>query len=178
MTQTHHRSHQKRAMPTLGATALICLIGPALAACSAAGSGAADRTGSVPQWDDKATPATVSRQMDIELPAKATDPRAARQNGFQDDGLLLAFTLPTSETDAFVEQLKPERELRERDKPRENPAKPMTPFSHLGLPEPESLPDVREGQVCAPCGGDLNSLVVAVHRLDDSNSRVYLRGVD
>ncbi|MFG2755995.1 hypothetical protein [Streptomyces wuyuanensis] len=54
----------------------------------------------------------------------------------------------------------------------------MTPFSHLDLPEPESLPDVREGQVCAPCGGDLNSLAIAVHRLDGSESRVYLRAVD
>ncbi|MFG3306686.1 hypothetical protein [Streptomyces wuyuanensis] len=54
----------------------------------------------------------------------------------------------------------------------------MTPFSHLDLPEPESLPGVREGQVCAPCGGDLNSLAIAVHRLDGSESRVYLRAVD
>ncbi|WP_367319700.1 hypothetical protein [Streptomyces sp. HUAS ZL42] len=154
------------------------MIGLALAACSAAESGAADRTGNVAQWDDEATPATVSRQMNIELPVKATDLRAALQNGFQDDGLLLTFTLPSSETDAFVEQLRPERELRQRDKPRENFVKPMTPFSHLGLPEPESLPNVREGQVCAPCSGDLNSLAIAVHRLDDSNSRVYLRGVD
>jgi hypothetical protein len=178
MTRTPHHSRKKRVVLAVGAVAALCLTGPALPACSAAvESGAADRTGEVPEWDDKATPATVSRQMNIDLPAEATDTRATRQNGFQDDGLLLAFTLPTSETDAFVEQLGPERELRQRDEPRENVVKPMTPFSHLGLPEPESLPNVREGQICAPCGGDLNSLAIAVHRLDDSNSRVYLRGV-
>ncbi|WP_338894750.1 hypothetical protein WBG99_02725 [Streptomyces sp. TG1A-60] len=92
--------------------------------------------------------------------------------------LLLVFTLPTSGVDGFVEQLGPESELRQRDEPRESVAKAMAPFSHLGLPEPESLPDVREGQVCAPCGGGLNSLAIAMHRLDDGKSRVYLRAVD
>jgi hypothetical protein len=179
MRWTPHHSRGKRVLLAAGAVTALCLTGPALAACSAtAQSGAADRTGEEPDWDDKATPATVSRQMNIDLPSKATDTRAARQNGFQDDGLLLAFTLPTSGVDGFVERLRPERELRQRDEPRESVAKPMTPFSHLGLPEPESLADVREGQVCAPCGGDLNSLAVAVHRLDDSKSRVYLRAVD
>ncbi|WP_326574706.1 hypothetical protein OG889_06805 [Streptomyces sp. NBC_00481] len=176
--QAHHRTRAMRAVHALGVAAL-CLTGPALAACSAtAGSDAADRSGEVLDWDDKATPATVSRQMNLDLPANATDKRAARQNGFQDDGLLLVFTLPTSGVDGFVERLGPESELRQRDEPRESVAKPMTPFSHLGLPEPESLPDVREGQVCAPCDGDLNSLAIAMHRLDDGKSRVYLRAVD
>ncbi|ULR54653.1 hypothetical protein [Streptomyces deccanensis] len=184
MTRPLHRPRGKRVVLAAGAVAALCLTGPALTACSAtaesgaAESGAADRTGGVPEWDDKATPTTVSRQLNIDLPPKATDKRAARQNGFQDDGLLLVFTLPTSGVDAFVEQLGPERELRLRDEPRESVAKPMTPFSHLGLPEPESLPDVREGQVCAPCAGDVNSLTIAVHRLDGSESRVYLRAVD
>ncbi|MEU8654166.1 hypothetical protein [Streptomyces sp. NPDC048737] len=179
MTRTPHDSRVKRVVLAADAVAALCLTGPALAACSAtAESRAADSTGEVPGWDDEATPATVSRQMNIGLPSKAADTRAARQNGFQDDGLLLAFTLPTSGVNGFVEQLRPERELRQRDEPRESVAKLMTSFSHLGLPEPESLPDVREGQVCAPCGGDLNSLAIAVHRLDDSESRIYLRAVD
>ncbi|MEU2429195.1 hypothetical protein ABZ611_06675 [Streptomyces sp. NPDC007861] len=179
MTQAQPRSRpRKRVVLAVGA-ALLCLTSAALSACTAdLGSGTADRTGIVPQWDDKATPETVGRLMNIELPAKATDLRAALQNGFQDDGLLLTFTLPTSEAEAFLEQLHPEAELRQRDEPRENVVKPTAPFSHLGHPEPESLPDIREGQVCAPCSGDLNSLTVAVYRLDDSDSRVYLRGVD
>ncbi|MDX3312407.1 hypothetical protein P1S61_25700 [Streptomyces sp. ME08-AFT2] len=168
----------KRVVLAAGAVAAFCLTGPVLAAYSAAGeSSAADRTSEVPGWDDSATPVTVSRQMNIDPPSKAADERAARQNGFQDDGLLLAFTLPAPGVNGYVEQLRPERELRQRDEPRESVATPMTPFSHLGLPEPESLPDVREGQVCAPCGGDLNSLAIAVHRLDDRESRIYLRAV-
>jgi hypothetical protein len=35
----------------------------------------------------------------------------------QDDGLLLTFTLPTSGVNGFVERLRPERELRQRDEP-------------------------------------------------------------
>lgn len=179
MTRTPGQPRRRRGVLAAGAVAALCLTGPALAACSAAAeSGAADRTGEVPEWDDKATPTTVSRLMNIDLPSTATDARAAHQNGFQDDGLLLVFTLPTSGVNGFVEQLDPERELRNRDEPRSSVAKPMTPFSHLGLPEPESLPDVREGQVCAPCDGDLNSLAIAVHRLNASESRVYLRAVD
>ncbi|MDX3638985.1 hypothetical protein [Streptomyces sp. MB09-02B] len=184
MTWTPGRLRRKRVVLAVGAAAALCLTGPALAACSGAvesgavESGAADRAGEVPEWDDKATPTTVSRQMNIDLPSTATDVRAAHQNGFQDDGLLLVFTLPTSGVDGFVEQLDPERELRSRAEPRSSVAKPMTPFSHLGLPEPESVPDVREGQICAPCDGDLNSQAVAVHRLDASESRVYLRAVD
>jgi hypothetical protein len=179
MTRTLHRSRVRYVVRAAGAVATLSLTGALLGGCTAeTESGAADRTSEVPDWDDKATPATVSRQMNVDLPSKAADIRAARQNGFQDDGLLLAFTVPTSGVNGFVERLRPERELRQRDEPRESVAKPMTPFSHLGLPEPESLPDVREGQVCAPCGGDLNSLAVAVHRLDDSQSRVYLRAVD
>ncbi|MEU3299953.1 hypothetical protein ABZ729_09040 [Streptomyces sp. NPDC006678] len=179
MTRTLHHSRLKRVVLPVGVVAALCLTGPVLAACSGATeSGTADRTSEVPGWDDKATAETVSRQMNIDLPSKAADIRAAHQNGFQDDGLLLAFTLPTSGVNAFVEQLRPERELRQRDEPRKSVAKPMTPFSHLGLPEPESLPHVQEGQVCAPCSGDLNSLAVAVHRLDDRESRVYLRAVD
>ncbi|MFB7914675.1 hypothetical protein [Streptomyces sp. NPDC056061] len=43
---------------------------------------------------------------------------------------------------------------------------------------PDSLADVREGVVCAPCGGGLNTLEVAVARVDDRISRVCLSGVD
>ncbi|MCX5013321.1 hypothetical protein OG765_20345 [Streptomyces sp. NBC_00555] len=55
---------------------------------------------------------------------------------------------------------------------------PLIPFSHLGLPEPDLPARVREGQVCAPCEGDLNWLKVAVAQVDDRTSRVYLSGVD
>ncbi len=132
----------------------------------------------VPYWLDGAAPPAVAQQLHVAVPATATEVRAAHQKGFQDDGLLLAFVLPSSEVDGFVAQLAPERPLRTRQEPVAGAVKPTTPFAHLGLPEPESLPDVREGQVCAPCQGDLNSLDVAVARAGEGTSRVYLRGTD
>ncbi|MER8068166.1 hypothetical protein ABTZ59_07655 [Streptomyces sp. NPDC094034] len=155
------------------------VLGPALASCSTATTGdAAGVRGQVPSWAEDATPASVSEQLGVRIPATATDRRAAHQNGFQDDGLLLAFSLSTAEVDAFVTGLSPERELTLRDEPLRKSVKPTTPFSHLGLAEPETLSDVREGQICAPCEGQLNSLQIAVHPLDDRVSRIYLRGVD
>ncbi|MEU8760837.1 hypothetical protein [Streptomyces sp. NPDC048659] len=98
--------------------------------------------------------------------------------GFQDDGLILAFVLPTGEVDTFVAQLKPEQPLGLREQPLAHNTNASTPFSHLGLPEPDLLAPVREGQVCAPCEGDLNWLKVAVAQVDGRTSRVYLSGVD
>lgn len=137
-------SWPKHVAPVLGVVAL-CLIGPTLAACSATESGAADRTQTLPRWEDKATPATVGRLMNIELPAKATDARAAVQSGLQDDGLLLVFTLPASGVDDFVEQLGPERELRRRDEPRASVAKPMIPSPTWDSPNRNP---------CRTCGKD------------------------
>ncbi|MEV5379283.1 hypothetical protein [Streptomyces nondiastaticus] len=131
-----------------------------------------------PYWLDDAAPPAVARQLHVTVPATATEVKAAHQKGFQDDGLLLAFVLPSSEVDGFVARLAPERPLRTRQEPVAGAVKPATPFAHLGLPEPESLPGVREGQVCAPCRGDLNFLQVAVARAGEGTARVYLRGSD
>ncbi|GAB2870456.1 hypothetical protein [Streptomyces mayteni] len=164
--------------PASGAPALsgIVLALAALAGCSTAPAAPAGR--GVPAWRTDATPASVSEQLGVPIPAAATDRRAAYQDGFQDDALLLAFLLPSTELDSFLLTLAPEVELNQRDEPRLPSSTPMAPFAHLGLPEPEALPDVREGQVCAPCEGQLDFLDVAVHPLDDRTSRVYLRGVD
>ncbi len=168
-----------RAMSTtLAAGALTLCIGLLAACSSSAESTSADRLTQVPRWDENATPASVAKQLYVKIPTEATDRRAAYQHGFQDDGLLLTFVLPTKEVNAFVEQLESEEELRYRAAPRPEVPTPMTPFSHLGLEEPDALPDVREAQVCAPCNGGLNFLRVAVHRLDDNTSRVYLAGSD
>ncbi|MFD9030429.1 hypothetical protein ACFVZW_04565 [Streptomyces sp. NPDC059567] len=171
----------------VGAALGCVLLGGAMAGCASGSDGGSGGErggrdlgrGQESSWDEKATPASVSKQMGVAIPAGATDSRAAYRHGFQDDGLLLTFTLPTADVDAFVATLRPEEELFTRAAPRKKVATPMTPFSRLGLPEPETLGDVREGQVCAPCGGELNALTVAVHRLDGGDSsRVYLRAVD
>ncbi|MFF4456374.1 hypothetical protein [Streptomyces goshikiensis] len=132
----------------------------------------------VPYWMDGVTVESVAKTLQVQVPSTATEAKAAYQKGFQDDGLLLSFVLPTGAVDGFLTQLKPERPLRLREQPFVGEGKTTTPFSHLGLPEPESLAGVREGVVCAPCEGDLNTLEVAVARVDDHDSRVYLRGVD
>ncbi|MEU6755164.1 hypothetical protein [Streptomyces sp. NPDC046685] len=92
--------------------------------------------------------------------------------------MILSFVLPAEAVEPFLAQLKPEHPLRLREQPFAAEAEPATPFARLGLPEPDSLPKVREGQVCAPCKGDLNWLKVAVAQIDERSSRVYLRGVD
>ncbi|MFQ6143476.1 hypothetical protein ACLMNJ_10410 [Streptomyces seoulensis] len=154
---------------------LVVVLGCALGACSAEPAGRR-----VPYWVEGTTPAQVARRMDTAVPAGATDVRAARQKGFQDDGLLLAFTLPRGDTEAFVRELRPDSPLGHRARPLASAGdgEPAAPFAHLGLPEPEALADVTEGPVCTPCRGELNSLAVAVHPLDAQHSRVYLRGVD
>lgn len=153
-----------------------------VAGCSGAmGSGtpAADRSaGPVSQWVDGATVDSVAKTLHVQLPAAATEAKAGHLEGLQDDGLIMAFVLPTGEVDKFVGQLKPEEPLSLREQPLARNTNPSTPFSHLGLPEPDLLARVREGQVCAPCEDNLNWLKVAVAQVDDRTSRVYLSGVD
>ncbi|MFJ4964354.1 hypothetical protein EES43_11400 [Streptomyces sp. ADI96-02] len=140
---------------------------------------AADRSpGRVSHWVDGATVESVAGTLRVQLPAAATEAKAARLEGLQDDGLIMAFVLPRGEVEKFVAQLEPEQPLTLREQPLARNTNPSTPFSHLGLPEPDLLAGVREGQVCAPCEDDLNWLKVAVARVDDHSSRVYLSGVD
>lgn len=169
----------------VGALCAGALVG-SLSACSASSTPSPSGNPSVrdglnvPYWAPGATPEKVAGDLHITIPPNATDRRAAYQKGFQDDGLLLAFTLPTADTEPFLKKLAPENPLSHRAKPlpSADDVKPTTPFAHLGLKEPETLPDVTEGPVCGPCQGDLNSLSVAVHPIDSRHSRVYLRGVD
>ncbi|MFE3069184.1 hypothetical protein [Streptomyces sp. NPDC059247] len=162
----------------------VAVLAGLLVGCSAgaAGDGSRDVSRSpgrqVPYWLDDVTPEAVARQLNVRLPASATDARAAHQKGFQDDGLLLSFVLPAIEVDGFVARLAPERPLRARSRPVAGAVKPMTPFTRLGLPEPESIADVREGQACAPCQGDVDSLNIAVVGVDGRTSRIYLRATD
>ncbi|MFJ8668230.1 hypothetical protein [Streptomyces sp. NPDC093600] len=129
-------------------------------------------TGQAREFDMRGSTGTGSPAVD------RSSGQAAHLEGLQDDGLIMAFVLPTSEVDEFVTQLKPEEPLSLRKRPLARNMNPSTPFSHLGLPEPDLLAGVREGQVCAPCEDNLNWLKVAVARVDDRASRVYLTGVD
>ncbi|MEU9101475.1 hypothetical protein [Streptomyces sp. NPDC048361] len=55
--------------------------------------------------------------MNLTIPGRAADVRAAYQVGFQDDAALLAFTLPTSDVDRFIQGLKPVSPLEHRALP-------------------------------------------------------------
>ncbi|MFB8266585.1 hypothetical protein ACFC96_08215 [Streptomyces sp. NPDC055955] len=162
----------------MSAGALGLAVFAALTACSGGTARDADARTRVPSWKSGVTPSEVGELMHVSIPDEATDRRAAHQNGFQDDGLLLAFTVPTARVGAFLTRLAPEQPLTHRAEALTRSVKPMTPFARLGLKEPETLADVRGGPVCAPCAGELNSLEVAVHPVDARRSRVYLRGVD
>ncbi|MFF4456436.1 hypothetical protein [Streptomyces goshikiensis] len=153
-----------------------------VAGCSGTAGSAAPREarslGPGAHWAAGATAESVAQTLRVRLPATATEPKAAHLEGLQDDSLIMAFVLPTSEVDGFVAELKPEEPLRLREQPLPHATNPTAPFSHLGLPEPDLLARVREGQVCAPCKGNLNWLKVAVAQVDERTSRVYLSGVD
>ncbi|MER6312808.1 hypothetical protein ABT237_03410 [Streptomyces sp. NPDC001581] len=129
-----------------------------------------------PEWVEGTTVEGVVRRLHLQLPAVASDARAAQQRRFQDDGLLVAFSMPTGDVDAFLAQLKPEQPVQPRKTPFAGEAEPG--FTHLGLPEPDALPDIRKAQACAPCEDDLDQLHVAVTQLDEQTSRVYLKGID
>ncbi|MEU6309856.1 hypothetical protein [Streptomyces sp. NPDC047014] len=160
---------------------MVVLVG-VVAGCSGVtgdGSRAAERSsGQVSHWAEGVTVESVAETLHVEVPAAASEAKAARMEGLQDDGLIMAFALPTAEVDQFVAWLKPEQPLRLREQPLAHHTNPSTPFSHLGLPEPDLLAGVREGQVCAPCADELDWLKVAVARIDDRTSRVYLIAAD
>ncbi|WP_146228386.1 hypothetical protein [Streptomyces sp. CG 926] len=159
------------------------LLGALAAGCSGT-SGSSGREGGrspdpgTSEWVEGATAESIARTLHVEVPSTATHTAAAHRKGLQDDGLILSFVLPAEAVEPFLTQLKPEQPLRLRAQPFAAEATPATPFARLGLPEPDSLPKVREGQVCAPCKGDLNWLKIAVAQIDVRSSRVYLRGVD
>jgi hypothetical protein len=134
----------------------------------------------VPYWEKGVGFTQVAEQLGVTVPETATEGKGARQKGFQDDVLLLAFVLPDSAVDGFVDGLEPENELIQRKKAVASATdlEPTAPFAHLGLPEPETLDGVTAGPVCTPCAGELNSLEITVAPLGGGSSRIYLLGVD
>ncbi|MFF9351573.1 hypothetical protein [Streptomyces sp. NPDC014734] len=132
----------------------------------------------VPYWVGGMDSQTIAKRLGVRIPQDAVEVKAAYQKGFQDDGLLLAFVLPSGKVDEFLKELDPEEPVVTQEVPFAGEAVPVTPFAHLGLPEPDSLAGVRKAQVCAPCEDNLNALHVAVAALDGKRSRVYLKAID
>jgi hypothetical protein len=159
---------------------LVTVLAAAVLAGCGGGADAGSRTDTVPYWEKGVGFTQVAEQLGVTVPQSAMERKGARQKGFQDDALLLAFVLPKGEVDGFVDTLAPENELVHRKKAVASATayEPTTPFAHLGLPEPETLDDVRTGTVCMPCAGELNELEIVVAPLENDRSRIYLLGVD
>ncbi|GLX40740.1 hypothetical protein Sros01_68130 [Streptomyces roseochromogenus] len=172
--------HRRPARPALTCASLTLLAALA-AGCSGtaapreAGGGAP--AGQRSDWVEGTTVDSVVQRLHLHLPPTATDGRAAQRNGFQDDDLLLSFVLPTTDVDGYLAQLKPERPLAPSKIPFAGESVPAAPFTHVGLPEPDSVPGIRKAQVCAPCANDIGQLHVAVAQLDSQTSRVYIKAV-
>lgn len=87
--------------------ALTLALAAVLTAC---GKGADDDSRS-PHWENGVRFDQVAEELGITVPATATDRKGARQRGFQDDVLLLAFVLPDAGVAGFVDALAPENPL-------------------------------------------------------------------
>ncbi|MCJ1681360.1 hypothetical protein MTF65_29185 [Streptomyces sp. APSN-46.1] len=117
----------------------------------------------------------------MEIPAGAEDVRGAGLDGWDSDGYLLSFTVPHAEAEALAADLRLDQPLRALTPlpPREPPS--PAGFAHLGLPDPDTVPNARSGGVCPPCIGDkrrsmLQSIGITLQDLGGGTTRVYLGG--
>ncbi|MFE5297304.1 hypothetical protein [Streptomyces sp. NPDC056632] len=117
------------------------------------GTHAPDRT-TDSTWAEGITPAWMSKQMGLTVPATAQAPKAAYEITSRFDTGLLTFTLTRSEAEAYLKANPPKGKWLEPTAPATD-VKPHD-FAHFGLPEPETLKDgVRYGYVCpSPATGD------------------------
>ncbi|MGY0058416.1 hypothetical protein ACWY4P_17990 [Streptomyces sp. LZ34] len=134
-------------------------------------------------WKSGATPAWMSETMGIRIPAAASDRRAGYKTSSRYDIGVLSFTLPRREADAYLSQLVPaDQEMIANLHPEQKGYKPMAPFAHLGLPEPETLvkgarrvgfcPD----ELTSPEGKHLHYCVdLFAHEFAPGSTRVYIR---
>ncbi|MGW8351907.1 hypothetical protein [Streptomyces wedmorensis] len=91
-------------------------------------------------WEAGATPAWMSDQIGLRIPAKATDRRAGYKVGDRYDTGLLSFTLPTPDAKAYLAPLTPTgARMIPNLEPEPPDYRPAAGFTHLGLPEPETL---------------------------------------
>ncbi|MFF4366104.1 hypothetical protein [Streptomyces sp. NPDC001594] len=147
-----------------------------LVVCAGLGAGCAGGPEPQARWMDGVTTAEVVQRLQVVVPASASDLRSAYRKGLQDDTLLLAFVLPTPDVEGFLARLDPQEPVKAGPKSFAGP-EPVAPFAHVGLPEPDSVPGVRTGQVCAPCA-EVDFMHAAVARVDEKSSRVYFEAAD
>ncbi|MET7617388.1 hypothetical protein [Streptomyces sp. NPDC005408] len=134
-------------------------------------------------WKSGATPAWMSQEIGIRIPAKASDRRAGYKTGLRYDTGLLSFALPSQEADVYTSRL-----IREGTKmirnfhPEKKGYRPAAAFAHLGLTEPETLVEgLRKISLCpddlkSPEGQYLQRCVdLFAHEFKPGATRIYVR---
>ncbi|WP_216825308.1 hypothetical protein [Streptomyces sp. fd1-xmd] len=156
------------------------LLGLSAAACTDSSSGTPKARSGGPVWVEGQGPTEASGFMRVQTPTSATEVKGAVQSGFQDTTYLISFTAPTADAETFIADLRPEEALR-ANTPRDSKTyTTITPWSHLGLPEPETEQRVRTASVCPPCIKDerratVQSITIFIQDIGDGRARVYLK---
>ncbi|MCM2391270.1 hypothetical protein [Streptomyces albipurpureus] len=133
-------------------------------------------------WVSGATPAWTIKLFGLQVPKTATDQRAGYKTG-RIDIALLSFVLPRPDAEKYLKALSPEgTKLIGNDHPKEKGYRPTAPFSHLGLPEPETIvTGMRQGGVCegdvsTPEGKMVSRCIdIFAQVLGSGGTRIYLR---
>ncbi|MFD3554389.1 hypothetical protein ACFWWA_20145 [Streptomyces goshikiensis] len=152
----------------------------ALSATACGGSGAPNARSGGPVWAEGQGATEAIGFMRVQTPSSATEMKGAVQHGFQDTTYLLSFAASTGDAETFIADLHPEEALR-ANTPRDSKTyTTITPWSHLGLPEPETQQKVRTASVCPPCIKDerrsaVQSITIFVQDVGDGRARVYLK---
>ncbi|UUU38123.1 hypothetical protein [Streptomyces sp. NBC_00162] len=158
--------------------AVTILLALSATACSDDGTPKA-RTGG-PVWVEGQGAPEAAGFMRVQTPTGATEVKGAVQRGFQDTIYLISFTASAAEAETFIADLRPQEALR-ANTPRDPKAyTTITPWSHLGLPEPETEQKVRTASVCPPCIKDerrstVQSITIFIQDTGDGRVRVYLK---
>ncbi|MEU7020271.1 hypothetical protein ABZ990_06385 [Streptomyces sp. NPDC046203] len=181
---TGRNRRRGRLVAGLAAVALI-LAGTAISACSPANGRSDEERGWLHdgRWAEGITPAWMSAHMGFEIPATARDAKAAYQVTSRVDTGLLTFTLTRAEAEAYLKKhptsgkwLTPEPG---------DVGSPERDFTHLGVPQPESLKqDLRYGGLCPSGPKDLTDPYdtsdercsrLFAHEYAPDRTRIYLR---
>ncbi|MFI2372131.1 hypothetical protein [Streptomyces sp. NPDC018833] len=134
-------------------------------------------------WRGGVTPEWMSEEIGIRIPQKASDRRAGYKTGSRYDTGLLAFTLPTQDADEYTSRLIREGTRMIRNfHPKKNGYQPADGFTHLKLPEPETLvAGLRKISVCpddleTPEGKHLRRCIdLFAHEFKRGDTRIYIK---
>ncbi|MFG3046948.1 hypothetical protein ACGFZR_18705 [Streptomyces sp. NPDC048241] len=123
-------------------------------------------------WAEGITPEWMSAHMGLDLPASGRSADAAYETTSRFDTGLLTFTLPRADARRYLARHPPEG--RWLPPAPSQPAPPAHDFTHLNLPEPETLrTETHHGDVC-PTATD-RCVVLWTHDYTPTRTRIYIR---